>query len=816
MTFRKLSLVIFLGLFYVASSSAQSALKRANKQYELSEFGTAINSYKEVLKRDPDHLEANMRIGDCYRMMNEFEKALPHYQSAVAQGNLPDLYVFQYGLTLQGLARYDIAEKVFEQLAISSSPFRTRALQFAEACKFANSQTEPARFTIKAEYLNTSGSDFAPTFFQDGQVVYASSRSDIKARNSRNAPGGNDIGSNRLFITQRDRNGYLESPKTLHSGFGAGHNDAPVAYSQDGRWVAITKNNFSAGVRQIPSSGVSLNLYLANPDTEGNWVEAKPFQYNGAGYSNGYPTFSPDGRALYFASDRPGGYGGFDIYMCVRVGDSWSAPENLGQPINSAGNEISPFFDGLSLYFSSDFHQGFGGMDIFRAEESGERWATIFHGGPGLNSSSDDYGFVFDPLRNIGYFTSNRPGGKGMEDIYKVEKETDNVVMKVTDAASGAPLAEAEIDFTECGDQSYLTNENGVFNFQLLEDLNCTATIRKDGYISAPVKITSMGLRQNRNLAIALTSMKDAYQGKAVNASTGYYLEEVKIIATEKGNSDNPIITYTNAQGDYSVALLPNKNYLVRYSKAGFQDVTLNFRTAKDDSKLVRNIELLPVGVTGSGSSGVPIVEVETAKPVDNFSGPSGTGKTAKSLPSGFAIQLASIAGNKDVDLEKYSSKLKGMGDIYAVNEGGRTKVRLGVFANKTEASAAQQKARDRGFDGAFLVSEKEREVSVGASSSSSTSTPSPAKPESTNNADALNGYMVRLAAYSNLDYFNSGTVDDLGYINYMPKGEVTLVLLGGYDSVDSARIGLRKAKVRGFPDAYLVHAKNGVIEKVN
>ena len=141
------------------------------------------------------------------------------------------------------------------------------------------------------------------------------------------------------------------------------------------------------------------------------------------------------------------------------------------------------------------------------------------------------------------------------------------------------------------------------------------------------------------------------------------------------------------------------------------------------------------------------------------------------------------------MDLEKYTSKLKGMGEVYTVQEGGRTKVRLGVFANKTEASAAQQKARDRGFKGAFTVSEKERKVSVDSAISSNTKTQSSEKSKATksNAREELNGYLVRLAAYSNLDYFNSGTVDDLGFISYLPKGGVTLVLLGGYDSKDSA-----------------------------
>ena len=277
---------------------------------------------------------------------------------------------------------------------------------------------------------------------------------------------------------------------------------------------AFTKNNFKEGTRQIPSSGLELTLYIASVNENGDWTNATPFQHNGVDFSTGYPCFSPDGKALFFASDRSGGYGGFDLYVSYRVGNSWSAPENLGVTVNSLGNEITPFYDGLSLYFASDFHKGFGGFDIFRAEESNGRWATLYHGGQGLNSSYDDYGFIFDALHSVGYFVSNREGGKGNEDIYRAEKETDNVVIKVMDEATSAPIKDAVIDFVECEEGAYNTNSNGVFNFQMLEDLNCNVYIKKDGYLTETLKLTSMGLRQNRTLEVKLTNYANAYQGQ--------------------------------------------------------------------------------------------------------------------------------------------------------------------------------------------------------------------------------------------------------------------------------------------------------------
>ena len=140
---------------------------------------------------------------------------------------------------------------------------------------------------------------------------------------------------------------------------------------------------------------MQLSIFVGEVDDE-DWTGSTAFVHNAVNSNTGYPSFSPDGKALYFASDRPGGFGGYDIYVCYQYGDSWSAPENLGPVVNSQGNEISPFFDGTDLTFSSDYHSGFGGYDVFRAEKTDFNFDRVYHLGTGVNTSYDDYGFVFD------------------------------------------------------------------------------------------------------------------------------------------------------------------------------------------------------------------------------------------------------------------------------------------------------------------------------------------------------------------------------------------------------------------------------------
>ncbi|MEK7257841.1 MAG: hypothetical protein AAB316_23995, partial [Bacteroidota bacterium] len=649
-------IALILGIFLTVNASAQSDLKRANKQYELSAFAQAIDSYKDFLKKNPNHTEANSKIADSYRHLNRLDDALLHYQKATEQSNVSDQTRFQYGLTLQGLANYADAKKVFDRLAEDSPDFRTRARQFSEASTFAMNTDERPLFKVNNEYVNSPTSDFGVALFKSDRVVFSSFRKDVTTRDSRSSSSGST--GNRLLTTQRDKNGFLETPVALHSGMRSDVNEGPISYSPDGQMVVFTKNNFTDGVRQIPTGNLELTMYVATVNENGDWSNSVPFPHNGAGYSTGYPAFSPDGRALFFASDRPEGFGGFDIYVSFRVGNTWSSPENLGATVNSIGNEISPFHDGQSLYFASDFHRGFGGYDIFRSEETNNSWNTVYHAGSGLNSSADDFGFAFDPLRNMGYFVSNRMGGKGNEDIYRIMKESDNVVIKVMDASTGLAIDNATIDFSDCGDRSYQTNANGIFNFQLVDNLNCNAIVSKPGYLSTGVKITSLGLQENRSLEVALVNEASAYKGKTINGSNGFVLEDVRVFASNPRTGD-AVETTSDLRGSYALPLQANTAYVIRYSKAGFRDINFNFQTGSErDVKIIDNIELLPVGATVA------------AKEPPTGTAPAGSSQTDGAVASGFAVQVAASSA-ASVDLAPFKTKVGSIGDVYSGKESG-------------------------------------------------------------------------------------------------------------------------------------------------
>ncbi|MEL7020005.1 MAG: hypothetical protein AAGK47_00220, partial [Bacteroidota bacterium] len=471
-----------LCIFVCTALHAQFALRKANKQYELKAYNLAIKSYLEYIDKNPGNPTASGRLADAYRNLNQMDESARWYAETVKQPNIDPIHILNYGKVLMALGRYDAAKSQFLNY---SRYFPEIGNHFAESAVFGKSQrSSQSGYLVSNELVNSPASDFGAAIGANRQVVYSSSRTDIQ----RNATNWTGKAQNQLYIADLGSNGFLQSPRFYKNSLKNTYNEGLVAFSANGKWVAYTKNNFVDGTRHIASAGMELSIYIAELTPNGDWINPKPFPYNGADYSTGFPSLNADGSVLYFSSDRPDGFGGYDLFVSRRVGDTWSTPENLGATINSLGNEISPYFDGRNLFFSSDWHQGMGGYDIFRSEKENNNWVRIYHLGNQVNSGYDDYCYVYDYRSNLGYLTSNRPGGKGLEDIYKVTKNSGGITIRVRNATDRQPVAGAEVDFGSCGDERFQTDANGIYSFQSYEGLNCDIVVRKSGYLSSILK----------------------------------------------------------------------------------------------------------------------------------------------------------------------------------------------------------------------------------------------------------------------------------------------------------------------------------------
>jgi outer membrane protein OmpA-like peptidoglycan-associated protein len=267
-----------------------------------------------------------------------------------------------------------------------------------------------------AANINTEFLEFSPAFYQKG-IVYVTSRRKSGVVDKKIGETFFD-----LFFSELDRNGFPGKPQEFSLNMNSTMHEGPSTFNRKGDVVYFTRNNEANGVQKADSKGVTrLKIYEAQKG-EFDWENVRELPFNNDEYSACHPSLSPDGRRLYFTSDMPGGYGGFDLYFVEKRGESWSMPINLGPDINTPENEVFPFIhESGVLFFSSNGHNSRGGLDIFMINIGAPTWGRVINLGIPFNSPHDDLGFILNGDGNFGFFTSNRSGGKGKDDIYSFE-----------------------------------------------------------------------------------------------------------------------------------------------------------------------------------------------------------------------------------------------------------------------------------------------------------------------------------------------------------------------------------------------------------
>ena len=805
-------MLCFLGL------SAQS-LKKADKEFEVGNFSEAARNYLGLAQKNPADGHVASRLGDCYRIMNQISDAANWYEKAVSlSGSAPET-LLNLGKVQKMLGNYSLARKTFDNYALAHPGV---GKHFSASCEFAEKMIQtPSPFVVRSEYLNSAADEFGPAPYES-HVVFSTTKVE-----------GSNKGESHLVISSLDQNNYLKPPAALRTVFDQTAGEGPLTYSTETNVVFFAKNNFKNGYRHITESGMAMSLYYALLDGDGGWTEIKPFPFNGSGYSSGFPSLSPDGKTLFFASDRPDGYGGYDLYVSRKIGDTWTTPENLGPKVNTQGNEIAPYFNGSIIYFSSDWHMGLGGYDCFKATRTGTEWNRVFHLGAEVNSPSDDFGFVHHSESKISYFASNRTGGKGNYDLYRAIRQTDEIVVSVVDQ-SGMPIENASLDMSQCQEGTYRSDITGTYRFQALGGFACEMMISKSGFTPKTISLSANGEQKVLDYKVILNKEAEKIRGTIVNGVNKNPEQDVLIRATNQ-NTGELIETYSAPDGSYSLGLAANSVYVIRYTKVGFTDAHNRVNTgAGMDTNLLGTVNFDPVYAAipsdraGQGSSTVPQSNTTTTTTTttttnsNQSSGSTGSVSSPPNVQNGYAVQVAASDASKGVDLKTFA-KLKGIGRVYVVEEKGLAKVRIGTFKSRAAADVAKRSIASQGFSEAFVVSQTGGIASTRTVSNTGNSTISPSpnpKPisvvDKTDSKPVVaedrinNKYKVRLATYKNTSYFKPEKILSFGSIEKIKVGELTVMLLASYDSLYEAKQVMEKVRARGFKTAHVVLDKDG------
>lgn len=437
---------VILFFFILTYTNAQEQLsldKQAAIAFDKYDYARAASLYERIATKQKSKTTTLIlqRLADSYRYINQYEAAANWYARLLDKTDAPPETSLYYGDMLKSQGKYAAAKAAYARYNNSSKT----ANRIAGCDMAAEWMQQPTPVFIRnVERLNTSGADWGATPYP-GAIVFVSDslyrhQLDDGSRYNKNLYGRTRRDFQHLYTGDTSAYGDVFisdfSPAFNSSRYHVG----PAAFDKAYRTAYVTMTNPNRRIPAVKDNKVKygyrrLELYTSQKDSSGKWSKPAAFPYNKPDeYSLGHATLSNDGNVLYFAADMPGGQGATDIWYCEKQPDGkWGAPVNCGPSINTSEEEEFPTMapDG-TLYFSSKGWIGMGGFDIFRTTGSRSQWATPENLRYPVNSPGDDFYFVTTPGGT--YFASNRPGGKGSDDIYSITTPEAYTLQKMTPA----------------------------------------------------------------------------------------------------------------------------------------------------------------------------------------------------------------------------------------------------------------------------------------------------------------------------------------------------------------------------------------------
>ncbi len=573
------SAIFLLCSLLVTSSTvfAQSGItKKADRYMELFKFDKALQAYEKAAKKDPSNYHAISSIAKIHRITGNMPEAEFWYANVIKNSGVQPLDHFYYAQALQYNGSYQIAKEQYNAYA-DKAPDDARGKSLALGVDLLpDLKKDSIKFNIQNININSAGSDFSPAWY-DSSLVFVSGR----------GKGKKDVWSDgafyNLYLSELSDTGET-SPVLLEGKVNKFLHEGPATFSPDRKTMFFTRNNYVNRVKEDKSEDNIIKLTVFSAKLiDGKWDDIKELPFCSQEYSVGHPAMSADGKKLYFSSDMPGGYGNFDLYVSEWDSTGWKTPVNLGAKVNTLGNEYFPTIheDG-TLYFSSDSYEGLGGLDMYRATDLGGGWWSVENVGYPLNSKADDLGIIWDKDKKTGYFSSNRSGGYGDDDIYKFDSKGLLIRGLVYDKLTGDPLDSSRVYLVESGDtlMSKLTNSDGRFNFRVEPGKTYNFVGTKLPYNPNSIAVNTAGMTANNaEVRIPLDKGELIFVGTVINEKTGQLIADA-IIPINNNTTGEVDTLASDANGKFRYPMQYNMDYKVLANKFGlFLSAPLSINT---------------------------------------------------------------------------------------------------------------------------------------------------------------------------------------------------------------------------------------------
>ncbi|MFP5080290.1 OmpA family protein [Pedobacter sp. JCM 36344] len=548
--YKALATLYFICVFAVITVFAQTKkeadLTRATAEFNSLRYVSAIKELSPILSTDTSNFKAQEMIAYSFKMIKNYEEAMYWYEKLTKQPSAKPEWFLYYAEALANNQQYERSEALYRKYYVLI-PTDKRAAAFSTS-NLNQLSKNLGNWKVGFTNLNSQGSDYSPIYYKDG-LIFTSNRSTKKftrrifqwdntpfsklytiptlkeikvidpdslmsvagSKNDKNyrfndddtAPTSNDtktIGNYNNSL-ERDTMALLLEKNLnlslLKGALNSKFHDGSAAVFPDGS-IIFTRNNYYKGTTRTSADGVNkLKMYTVSGHDLGRITE---FPYNSDEFSTGHPALNKDGTILIFASDRPGGYGGSDLYYCVRSGNGqWTRPVNLGKKINTEGNELFPFLDQKgNLFFASTGHVGLGGLDVFEVQmKEMKPVGDIKNMGSPINTSKDDFGLIRAADGKSGYLSSNR---RGNDDIYSFKKSSHVVLFQGTirDGRTKLPLSGSRLLMRHLdGTDTLRTNAKAEFSRELPLEMDYELTAQKLGYVNQISFVSSIGIEKD-------------------------------------------------------------------------------------------------------------------------------------------------------------------------------------------------------------------------------------------------------------------------------------------------------------------------------
>ncbi len=481
---------------------------QADKTFSVGEYFKALEKYKKAYSKEKDRqkrIAITVKIGNCYRLVNDTRKAESYYSRVVKQKSPDPKTHLYYGEMLKINGKLDLAKTEYEEY-LKSEPADLMALMAYQSCDSILVWTKkPTNYQVaNVKDFNTRYNDYCPAFAsKDYKELYISSSRDGAAGNK--VHGGTGQSFSDIFYTRLDNKQKWAVPATVDKTINTIYDDGAPWVTEDGGTMYFTRCRFD--------KQMSLGCQIMVAKRSGNkWAEPTVVPIAKDSVVIAHPSLTGDQLTMFFVSDMMGSIGGKDIWMAKRdkPEGAFGAPVNLGEQINTPKNEMFPFVKSDSLfYFSSNGHPGLGGLDIFKAWLNQEGKWTIENMKSPVNSTADDFGIIFQKEEQRGYFTSSRlDKSKGGDEIYSfvLPEKRFNMAGRVINERTSLALGGADVRLIGSDGTSleYKTDSTGNFSFKLKPETDYLLVAFKRGFLNGKLRETTMGLEVSRDFNATL------------------------------------------------------------------------------------------------------------------------------------------------------------------------------------------------------------------------------------------------------------------------------------------------------------------------